>query len=233
MTLRTKRSHFAFSAVALFLAVGVAKADKTPPTVTANDPQLEAWLAAEKEARKRCKTEICKVFASGKGEPGTIRCDTTKTWLDTEISSKILSGRVGWPWGHAQCSTRIELDRETIAKLVAEREATVTLKPHELTCVIEKKAGQNVETEAYVIKVTLAPEVTFKNGKATAVKLNLGVIEAPALLQGAFWSAMTLDKVFSFLSESAVRHTNAFVYDSCKEVGVEVVQKKQEEPRAE
>ena len=29
------------------------------------------------------------------------------------------------------------------------------------------------------------------------------------------------------------RHTNAFVYDSCKEVGVEVVQKKQDERRAE
>ena len=90
-----------------------------------------------------------------------------------------------------------------------------------------------MEGEAYVIKVSLAPEVTFKNGKATAVKLNLGSIEAPALLQGAIWSAMTLDKVFSFLSELAVRHTNAFVYDSCKEVGVEVVQKKQEERRAE
>ena len=90
-----------------------------------------------------------------------------------------------------------------------------------------------MEAEAYVIKVSLAPEVTFKNGKATAVKLNLGSIEAPALLQGAIWSAMTLDKVFSFLSESAVRHTNAFVYDSCKEVGVEVVQTKQDERQAE
>ena len=80
------------------------------------------------------------------------------------------------------------------------REATITLKPHQLKCVIEKKARQNV-AEAYVIKVSLAPEVTFKNGKATAVKLNLGAIEAPALLQGAIWSAMTLDNVFSFLSE--------------------------------
>jgi hypothetical protein len=224
--LLVKRWHFALWAVALFLAVGAAEAETTPPAATANDPQLEARLAAEKEARKQCKIEICKVIASGKGEPGTIRCETTKTWPDTEISSKILSGRVGWPWGHAQCSAQIELDREAIAKLVAEPEATITLKPHQLKCVIEKKAGQNVEVEAYVIKVSLAPEVTFKNGKATAVKLNLGVIEAPALLHGAIWSAMTLDKVFGFLSESAVRHTNAFVYDSCKEVGVEVVQKK-------
>ncbi len=216
----------AYIGAALYLALGVANAETPPAPAPPADPKFEARMEAEKEARKQCKTEICKVFSTHKAEPGAISCDATKTWLDTDISERILSGRVSWPWGHAQCSTHIEIDRGAIAKLASEPEATVKLKQHTLKCLVDKKGGHGDESESYVVKFAIAPEVTFKNGKAAAVKLNWSDIDAPALLQGALWSAATLDSAFNVLSNSAVTQINSFMFDHCKEVGVEIAEHK-------
>lgn len=221
-----RRSSLALCAGAFFFTVIAAKAETAAPAEPPLDPKLAARIATEKEGYKQCKTQICRVFADRKADHGAIACDATKTWLDAEISNHILSGQVGWPWGSAQCSTHIELDREAIAKLVAEPDATIKLKPHTLKCLVDKKGGQGLEADSYVVKFTVAPEVTFKNGKATAVKLNWSDINAPTLLQGAIWSATTLDKAFNILSDLAVHQINAFIYDGCKEVGVEVAEKK-------
>lgn len=215
-----------FTSIISFSAYGQATPPQPSPPAPVLDPKLEARLAAEKEARKECKTEICKVFSAKKGEPGTIACDTTKTWLSTDIGNHILAGKLGWPWGDAQCSAHIEIDREAIAKLVSVPEATVKLQKHTLKCLIDKKGGDGKEADSYVVKVSIAPEVTFKNGKATAVNLNTSDVEAPALLQGAIWSAKTLDSAFGVLSNSAVTHINNFMFQSCKEVGIEIAEPK-------
>jgi len=217
-----KRYSLALCAFA-FIFANAAKAENAAPAAAPLDPKLEARLASEKEARKQCKTDICKVFAAQKGEPGAIQCDTVRTWLDSDISDAI---KIGWPLGHAQCSTHIDLDREALAKLVSEPEATIKLKMHSLKCLVDKKGGEGKEADSYVMKFSIAPEVTFKNGKATAVKLNWSDVDAPALLKGAVWSATTLDKTFDILGSQAATQINNFIYGRCKEVGVEVVEKK-------
>jgi hypothetical protein len=212
-------------AFAFVFAMDAAKAEDAPAAQPL-DPKLEARLASEKEARKQCKTDICKVFAAKKGEPGVIECDAVKTWLDSDISTAILSGKVGWPWGHAQCSAHIDLDREALAKLISQPEATVKLKQHTLKCLVDKKGGEGKEEDSYVLKFSIAPEVTFKDGKATAVKLNWSNVDAPTLLQGAVWSATTLDKTFDILGSQAATQINNFIYGRCKDIGVEVTEKK-------
>jgi hypothetical protein len=230
-----KRFGLALCATAALFTFGAAKAESTVEVIKAEaaaagvselDPRLAERLAAEKEARKLCKTEICKVFAARKGEPGDISCDATKTWLDAQISKQVLSGRIDWPWGHATCTAHIDIDRAALAKLVADPEATIKLKPHSMKCLVDKKGGEGKEADSYVVTFTIAPEVTFKGGKATDVKLNWSNIEAPALLQGAIWSATTLDKAFDILGSSAASQINGFIYERCKDVGVEVAEKK-------
>ncbi len=222
------RFSLALCAVALFFTAETSKAEDAPKAETAPaiDPKIAARLASEKEARKQCKTDICKVFADRKAAPGEITCDATKTWIDADISAQILAGYIDWPWGHAQCTAHVDLDREALAKLIAEPDATIKLKQHTLKCLVDKKGGEGKEEDSYVLKLNVAPEITFKNGKATHVKLNWSDIEAPALLQGAIWSAKTLDKTFDVLSGSAVKQINNFIYERCKEVGVEVAEKK-------
>jgi hypothetical protein len=191
------------------------------------DPKLEARIAAEKEARKQCKVDICKVFATRSAEGAPIACDVTKTFLEGDISQRILSGRIGWPWGNAQCTTRVELDRAELAKTLAKPEGTIKLKAHELKCTVDnQKNGLGTGADGYALKVSVAPEVTFKNGKATEVKLNWSNIDAPMLAQGAIWTATTADSAINVMGGSAVTMINEFMGDHCKEVGVEVPQPK-------
>lgn len=226
------RIGFILCAAACFFATGAARAEdaaKAKPEdatkAAALDPKLEARLAAEKEARKACKTDICKAFAERKSA-GAVNCEATKTWVDQEIAGNILSGYVGWPWGHATCTAHIDLDREALAKATSEPEATIKLKQHTLKCLIDKKGGEGKEEDFYVLKFSIAPEITFKNGRATDVKLNWSNVDAPALLKGAVWSATTLDKTFDVLGGQAAKHINNFIYERCKEVGVEIAAKK-------
>lgn len=213
--------------VALCLAADLAAAAEEAAPSPALPPELEARLAAEKEARKQCKVDICQAFATRAAEGAPLACDVTKTFLAHDISQKILSGRIGWPWGNAQCTTRIELDRAAIVRLVSEPEATVKLKAHELRCVVERNKGPEAKpSDSYVMKISIAPDVTFKNGRATDVHLNWSNIDAPLLAQGAIWSATTLDSAVNVMGGSAVTQINDFIYTRCKEGGVEVAQPK-------
>jgi hypothetical protein len=217
---------------AALLWSGAAAAEEKAPAAPPLDPQLEARLAAEKDARKECKTNICKVFATRSAEGAPITCDVTKTFLGHDISEKILSGKISWPWGAAQCTSHVDLDRAALAKLISQPEATMKLKPHELKCVIDKSASGGA-SKNYVLKLSIAPEVTFKNGRATKVKLNWGKIDAPLLAKSALWSATAIDSTMNVVGASAVRRLNAFIYEKCKEVGVEVAQPKTQQPKTQ
>lgn len=180
-------------------------------------------MAAEKEARKACKLEICKVFAEKKGV-GSIACDVTKTWLRDEIQARILGDRLTWPWGHAQCKVKIDIDRAELAKLMAGPEVTSKLKPQAVACTLDGKAPET--GEAYAVKLTVTPEVTFKDGKATKVAAGWSGIEAPALAKGPIWAATATDNNFHVLSGAMVSEINTFMFAHCKDVGVDIPEPK-------
>jgi hypothetical protein len=209
--------------VLLIALTGSAVAQSAAPAAPV-DPKLAARLAAESEARKQCKVEICKVFAERKADGGPISCSVTKTWLEGDIQQRILGDRLSWPWGHAQCSAKIDLDRAAIAKLVSDPEATVKLKKHDVSCSLDRKG--NEQGEAYAVKLAITPEVTFKNGRATKVTMGWSDIDAPILAKGAIWSATAADNAFNVMSGSVVGEINSFIYEHCKEVGVDVAQPK-------
>jgi hypothetical protein len=208
------------------IAVGTALALNLglPSTPRAQDAKLEARMTAEKDARKACKTEICKAFAEKKPDGAPISCSVTKTWMESEISQSILGGKVSWPWSHAQCTAKIDLDRATIAKIVDGGEATTKLKKHDVTCSLDRKAPET--GEAYGVKMSISPEVTSKGGKATKVVMGWGDIDAPLLAKGAIWSATATDNTFNILSGSVVSEINSFVFAKCKDVGVDIPEPK-------
>jgi hypothetical protein len=182
-------------------------------------PELTARIAKEKEDRKACKTEICKAFAQpADGAP--ITCTVTKTWLGAEIQAGFLGDKLTWPWGHAQCSSAIELDRKAIADAATKPTATLKLKKHSIACKLDNK-DPNAGT-AYDLKLSIEPTVTFENGKAVKAEMGWGSIEAPVLAKTAIWSATAVDSTFSVIANGVVRDINAFLTDKCKEVGVEI-----------
>jgi hypothetical protein len=201
------------------MTVGMMGAAAAQQAAAPVDPALAARITAEKDARKACKEQICKVFAERKGE-GPISCDVTKTWLQDEIQKRILGDRLSWPWGHAQCKAKIELDRGDIAKLAASPEATVKLKKHAVACALDRKAPET--GEAYAVKLSIAPEVSFKGGKASKVVVGWSDIEAPVLAKGPIWAATATDNTFNVLSSAMVGEINDFMFHHCADVGVKI-----------
>jgi hypothetical protein len=182
-------------------------------------PELTARIAKEKEDRKTCKAEICKAFAQP-GDGPAIACTVTKTWLAAEIQAGFLGDRLTWPWGHAQCTALMELDRKAIAEAAQKPSATIKLKKHNIACKLDHKDSK--DGAGYDLKLSIEPTVTFENGKATKAAMGWGTIEAPVLAKTAIWSATAADSTFSVIANGVVRQINAFFYDKCKEVGVEI-----------
>jgi hypothetical protein len=182
-------------------------------------PELNARIAKEKEDRKACKAEICKAFAQP-GDGPAITCSVVKTWLATEIQSGFLGDKLTWPWGHAQCSAAIELDRHAIAEAAQKPSATFKLKKHNIVCKLDHKDPK--EGTAYDLSMAIEPTVTFENGKAVKVDMGWGAVEAPVLAKTAIWSATAVDSTFSVIANGVVRDINAFLTDKCKEVGIEI-----------
>ncbi len=182
-------------------------------------PELAARMAKEKEVRKACKIEICKAFAQPADGPA-IACAVTKTWLGSEIQAGFLGDKLTWPWGHAQCTASIELDRKAIAEAAAKPSATMKLKKHDITCKLDHK--DPAEGTAYDLKLSIEPTVTFEGGKATKATMGWGSIEAPILAKSAIWSATAVDANFSVIANGVVKQINSFLEDKCKEVGMEI-----------
>ncbi len=182
-------------------------------------PELAARMVKEKEDRKACKIEICKAFAAP-SEGAAISCAVTKTWLGAEIQAGYLRDKLTWPWGHAQCSANIELDRKAIKDAALQPSATIKLKKHEIACKLDSKDPK--EGVAYDLKLTIEPTVTFDHGKATKVEMGWGSIQAPILAKSAIWSATAVDANFNVISSGFVTENNNFLGEKCKEDGVEI-----------
>jgi hypothetical protein len=209
----------AFRGIALTVVPAIVLSFPCVAPAADADPGLAARMAKEKEDRKACKVEICKAFASPSGgDP--IACPVTKTWLAADIQAGFLGDKLTWPWGDAQCSAAIQLDRKAIAEAASKPSATINLKRHDIICKLDHKDAK--EGTAYDLKLSIQPTVTFESGKAVKAEMNWGPIEAPILAKSAIWSATAVDANFSVIANGVVKEINAFLTDKCKEVGVDI-----------
>ncbi|MGH6816943.1 MAG: hypothetical protein ACREC6_14695 [Hyphomicrobiaceae bacterium] len=221
MTMDKRWLAGAAGALAMLVGSTAVSAQGTAPAAPL-DPKLEARLNAEKEGRKQCKIDLCKILSTGKTEAPTVTCDITKTWLDKDIQDA-LANKFEWRWGHAQCSAKVDLDGALLAKLRTQSEMTAKFKKHDLKCTLDQKGGTG---EPYNVKLSVVPEVTFKGGKATKAVMTWSDLDAPLLVKSALWSATAVDSAFNIASGTMVEQINGFMFSKCKEVGIEIAQPK-------
>src|SRR6516165_1636618 len=101
-------------------------------------PEILERMAKEKEARRTCKIEICTAFAKPTaGSP--ITCEVTKTWPQSDITSKVVGGSYIWQYGHTQCTVKLSLDRGLIANAMADGGNTVKFPEHSFICNVDDK----------------------------------------------------------------------------------------------
>ena len=185
-------------------------------------PEIVARMAKEKEARRACKVEICSAFA--KPAPGApITCEATKTWTQQEITAKIVGGSYLWLYGHTQCSVKLTLDRGAIAKAVTEAKTTVSFPEHSFICLVDDK--DPTKGQAFSVSVKMTPAVTFENGQAKSVAVEPVKTEGSTVASAAVTSMMLVDKASGVISRAAAAEINSFLFDHCKDEGVEIVRK--------
>ena len=207
------------AAFAAYLAVslGAQAQDSTPLPEPAAEPAPVATLTpeekAEKEARKACKIKICDIFVTKNPEGEDVACDIVKTWREADIV-KMLGGQITWPWGKAVCQSKLELAREPLAKSLSEGEHEIVLPTQKLSCTLfQKKEG-----EPYVVEISMAPKVKFKDGKAVESTLNWGDSSAPLFVYPLIYAGTALDNSSNVLGPEVVRMVNEFSTKKCAEV---------------
>ena len=170
-------------------------------------------FGAEKEARKACKIKICDIIATKNPAGDDVSCDIVKTWREAAIA-KMLGGKIDWPYGKAVCQSRLELKREPLAKAMSEPSYEIAMQTQTMTCTLDQKKGG----DPYKVEISLAPKVTFENGKATAASLNWGEARAPMLVYALIYAATGVDNSTNVLGPEVVRMVNEFTTKKCAEV---------------
>lgn len=169
---------------------------------------------AEKAQRRICKIQICSIFSTKDAEGADIDCAIVKTWREEDIESILSGGKLNWPWGKARCTTQLKLKRSMLAAAASEEGTTAKLDKHTISCSLDLKSDE----ETYDIKVDIAPEVTFKGGRATAGRMNWGSVDAPTLAYSVIWPGAALDNSLNILEGALVEMINEFMGKKCRDV---------------
>ena len=168
---------------------------------------------AEKEARKACKKTICDIIASRDPVGEDVACDIVKTWREEDIV-KMLGGRINWPWGKAVCQSHLEVKREQLVKAMTEASYDVVLPEKKVQCTLAQKS----EGEPYAVGVSIAPRVTFENGKAKSARINWGEANAPMLAYALIYAGTGFDNSTNVLGPEVAGMVNEFTGKKCRRI---------------
>ena len=208
----------AILAAALCMTVSVANADDAAkpvdPTAKTGDPVMDTLLAKEKEARKACKIDICSILRGKKAEGPDPACHVVQTWPKQSINELIAKSHIPWPYSNVHCQSDIKMKRATLVSAMTEAKYEAVFDSQTLDCEVERGEG----ADKYTFKVSLAPKVTFENGKATSAKLQWGDIEAPIVAKAVIYPITGLDNTTGMLGGQFVSMINQFVDKKCDEV---------------
>lgn len=204
--------HAAALATGLITAVTMPFA--APAMAQEVDKALEARMEKEKADRRGCKIAICDAARNKKADGPDIACTVVKTWAASDLRNTILKGKLDWPWGHAQCTADIKIERKMLAQALGAGTLDAKLARQAVNCTLDQKGG----SDKYSISFVLTPTVTFSGGKATKATLNWSDIQGSALAKGAVWSAATLDNNVGLFEGTTVEQINTFFDARCDEV---------------
>jgi hypothetical protein len=200
-------------ALLLSLACGsAAGAEEDARLRTDIDRELAQQLWHESQARQACKEKICEIARSKAPAGEDVACAVVKTWPAVDLKEKILRGKLDWPFGNAQCATRLLLARSLIVAAMSQAKYEAKVGKHEVECRLSAKDA----TTSQLIKFTIDPVVVFENAKAVRAALNWGNVSGSAGAKGALWSASAVDNTFNVLQGIVLEQINEFFGPKCE-----------------
>ena len=219
-----KLTRVPIAALTMLLAASLgANAQDATPLPEPSAPPEPANAAAtrvltpeekvEKDARKACKLKLCDIIATKNPVGEDVSCDIAMTFREVDLV-KMLGGKISWPWGKASCKAKLEMKREPLAKAMSEPNAEITMTTQKVICTLDQKE----KGDPYVVEISVAPKVTFENGKAVVGIINWGDASAPLFIYPLIYAGTGIDNSTNVLGPELVRMVNAFSTKKCAEV---------------
>jgi hypothetical protein len=123
----------------------------------------------------------------------------------------MLGSRIDWAWGKAVCQSKLELKRESLVKAMTEANYGVVMPEQK----VSRKLAQKKEGNPCAVEVTIAPKVTFEDGKAVKARLNWGEAAAPMFAYALIYAGTGLDNSANVLGPEIVHMVNEFTTKKC------------------
>jgi hypothetical protein len=164
----------------------------------------------EMERLQQCDRDLCAMLRAPSSSGPGLQCDLSKTFYKEQIDKALRAKRLGWIFGDAHCTVQLDVSRSVVSKAMTEDSYTLKVPEQPAACDVEYNGAR------YPVKVTMAPEITFRDGRATAVSLGVRDIEANAVIKAVLWSATKVQQSLGLYQDDLVRGVNRYVERQCR-----------------
>jgi hypothetical protein len=165
---------------------------------------------SDKERLTQCDRDLCGIVKAQSPDGLDLSCELSQTWMKEEIAEAVKKGRLSWPFGDARCSVQLDVGRALLVPALTEPSYTLKVPPQPVMCRVGKEGDEEE------IKANMAPEVRFKNGKATSVSLGVQDIEGNAIIRNVIWAAWKIESNFGFFQQDFVKGVNKYITEHCR-----------------
>jgi hypothetical protein len=191
--LRGNLSLFSFIAALLVAGAGQAHAQ-----------------ASELERLQQCDRDLCSILRTPSTAGHPLQCDLSMTWYKDTIDKAAKAKGLIWPLGDAHCKAKVDIKRAVITRALTDTSYHMKVPDQAATCDVDYKGT------LYPVKASVAPEIEFREGKATSVVLGIHNIEANTIVKALVWSAVKLQEKMGAYQDDMVRALNKYIETECR-----------------
>lgn len=163
----------------------------------------------EKDGRKACEAQICRLIVDKPKEKGALKCDLGKTWGKAKIKEGADSKQIKWSFGDARCKVSVRIPKRVIVKALTQPKFTFEARPHVVHCDVE--TGNGIEP----VRAVLKPKLKFEGGRVKKAWVGLKELDGPTLLKGLVWTTAKLEDTLGIFHSEMVKEINKFVHKTC------------------
>ncbi len=165
-------------------------------------------LRDEEAAIKACDRRLCALLTQRNPKGDDLACALTKTWQKLQIK-EAESSKLTWGYGDARCSVDINISRATLLEAIGADEKKFRAPAHTVSCVVEQ------DGKLEKVTAVLAPRITFKDGKADKIWVNLREVEGPAGIKAVLVTAAELADRLGLFHKRMVKSVNRYIERHC------------------